>query len=116
MQIAAFLVPIHHFRRCWSYDQQLVPLLSQHSLLTIHCSPIPSFKFTPFASTAGGLRNCNAAAFAPFLIPIVSGLNTDSVGTEPEEAAYEITVENAHNGPRILINIQLSDIGRIIDT
>ena len=23
-------------------------------------------KFTPFASTAGGLRNCNAATFAPF--------------------------------------------------
>jgi hypothetical protein len=41
--------------------------------------------------------------------------NTDSVGTEPKEAAYAITGENADNSPRKIINIELSDFGRIID-
>jgi hypothetical protein len=37
-----------------------------YSPFTIAHSPIPSFKFIAFASTAGGLRNRNAAAFASF--------------------------------------------------
>ena len=67
-------------RRCWSFDQQPkfaanLPvakiILFQNFkeelvIITIHHCQSSSFKFTPFASTAGGLRNCNAAAFVSF--------------------------------------------------
>ena len=53
-----------------------------------------SFYFITFASPAGGLRHCNAAAFASlkkFAALIV--FNPDCVGTEPKEAPYATTGE-----------------------
>ena len=46
----------------FSYQLSIIQL-SIIQLSIIH----PSFKFIAFASAAGGLRNCNAAAFASLL-------------------------------------------------
>ena len=48
-----------------------------------------SFKFVAFASTAGGLRNWNAAAFASFIC--FAFFEYRQAGTEPKEAAYAVT-------------------------
>ena len=48
-----------------------------------------------FASSAGGLRNRNAAAFASLKkLAALVVFNPDFVGTEPKEAANPVTVEN----------------------
>ncbi|MEO6722823.1 MAG: hypothetical protein ABIN67_20820 [Ferruginibacter sp.] len=51
---------------------------------------INSFKFTGFASTAGGLRNRNAAAFASLKKSLRSFFNPPR-RTEPKEAANPVT-------------------------
>ncbi|MES2890694.1 MAG: hypothetical protein V4725_01745 [Bacteroidota bacterium] len=44
------------------------------------------------ASTAGGLRHCNAAAFASLKnLAALDVFNADSVVSEPKEAAYATT-------------------------
>ena len=51
-----------------------------------------SFLFIVVASSAGGLRNRNATAFAS-LKTRCAVFNSDFVGTEPKEAAYPVTGE-----------------------
>jgi hypothetical protein len=53
------------------------------------------YKLDVFASSAGGLRNCNAAAFASFKKIAAYFLNPACGVTEPKEAAYAVTVFNS---------------------
>ncbi|MEO6720400.1 MAG: hypothetical protein ABIN67_08535, partial [Ferruginibacter sp.] len=53
-----------------------------------------SFHFIAFASSAGGLRNWNAAAFASLKKSLRSFFNPPR-RTEPKEAAYPVTGENS---------------------
>ena len=64
-------------------------------------------------------RGCVTAT--PLLLLLFENLlrhfqNTDSVGTEPKEAAYAITGENANDESMTPINVQHSCFMRIIDT
>ena len=52
---------------------------------------ITTFNLVAFASAAGRLRNCTAAAFASFKKYAAHFLNSDCVGTEPKDAAYAVT-------------------------
>ena len=47
--------------------------------------------FIPFASTAGGLRNCNAAPLAPFNENMLRIFVESATQTGPNEAANAIT-------------------------
>jgi hypothetical protein len=55
------------------------------------------FKLVAFASTAGGLRSWNAAAFSPLKKYAAHFFNSDCVGTGEKEAAYPATVFNSKN-------------------
>jgi hypothetical protein len=48
-----------------------------------------------FASTAGGLRNWNAAAFYPLKKSLRSFFNPAYGVTEPKEAAFAVTGDSA---------------------
>ena len=50
-----------------------------------------------------GLRNCNAAAFAPFKKFATHFLNSDFVGTEPNDAAYAVTGLNSNQQSQIIL-------------
>ena len=66
-----------------------------------------SFYFKAFASPAGGLRNCNAAAFASFKKFAAHFLNLAFGETDPKEAAYAVTVlkrNNTHTEGRLFIS------------
>jgi len=52
------------------------------------------FQCVAFASTAGRLRNWNAASFASFKKYASHFLNPDFIVTEPKEAANPVTGEN----------------------
>ena len=50
-----------------------------------------SFRILTFASSAGGLHNCNTAAFASFKKFAAHFLNPAFAVTDPKEAAYAVT-------------------------
>jgi hypothetical protein len=54
----------------------------------------PFLKLIAFASTAGGLRNSNAAPFASFKKSASHFLNPAFGVTKPKEAAYAVTGGN----------------------
>ena len=60
----------------------------------MHYLIVCSFKFKIFASSAGGLRTCDDAAFASFKKYASHFLNPDCIGTEPKEAANPVTGGN----------------------
>jgi len=64
------------------------------------------FFLVNFASPAGGLRNCNGAALAPFKkICFRIFLNTDFVVTEPKDAPYAITGVSAKMACRVIFMV-----------
>jgi len=93
LKISAFLFAALIFFVSFFYQEKKEN--RQNAIVNPFCKSfflIPTtFQVIAFASPAGGLRNCNAAAFASFKKFASPVSEFRQAGTEPKEAAYAVT-------------------------